>query len=201
MNTSYTMPSKTLAHAYKGTTTLLTNGMPPNKLNEYTNIEFIESRGKAFVPVRNALFGRTRMAKDRIHWMFSPNKDERVSSLLSWIQKVEYQLGSYGVSFRIDERRNLPEPLTPRFINSFKLENVVPFLPTQTSGWKSTLINLRLIGLLSMNCSIPWTVHFKSPSPFTILLYRLSSLFSFPRRVEIAWQCGDAKSTYRITLA
>jgi hypothetical protein len=104
VNTSYTMPSKTLAHAYKGTATLLTNGVPPNKLNEYTNIDFIESHGKALVPVGNALFGKTRMAKDRIHWMFSPNKDERVSSLLAWIQKVEYSLGSYGVSSRISDR-------------------------------------------------------------------------------------------------
>ncbi|KAF8219656.1 hypothetical protein L208DRAFT_1338710 [Tricholoma matsutake] len=98
------MPSKTLAHAYKETTVLLNNGVVPNKLNEYTNVQFVESRGAALAPVANALFGKTRMAKDRIHWMFSPNKDERVSSLLSWIQKVEYSLGSFGVHKFIQSR-------------------------------------------------------------------------------------------------
>jgi hypothetical protein len=97
--TSYPMPSKTFAHASRGSTTSIDNGPPSNKFNEHRNMRFIESSGKALAPVWNALFGKARMAKDRIHWMFSPNKDERVSSLLSWIQNVEYDLGTYGVSF------------------------------------------------------------------------------------------------------
>jgi len=39
------------------------------------------------------------MAKDRFHWMFPPDKDERVASLLKWIdiQSVSYGLGSFGL--------------------------------------------------------------------------------------------------------
>ncbi|KAF9076449.1 hypothetical protein BDP27DRAFT_1313346 [Rhodocollybia butyracea] len=96
-DTSYTMPSRTLAHAYSGTTTSLNTGIPRNKINEYTNVQFHDSQGAALEPYYRALFGRERKAKDRIHWMFPPNKDERVESLLTWIQTVSYSLGSYGL--------------------------------------------------------------------------------------------------------
>lgn len=95
---SYSMPSKTLAHAYKGTTTSINSGLPRNKMNDYTNVQFVESRGAAFEPVSRAFFGKERLARDRIHWTFDPNKDERVSSLLTWIQTMHYNIGAYGVS-------------------------------------------------------------------------------------------------------
>ncbi|KAJ6629253.1 hypothetical protein B0H10DRAFT_1777199 [Mycena sp. CBHHK59/15] len=91
------MPSKTLAHAYQGTTTSLFTGAPRNKVSESANVQFIDSKGAALKPVHQALFGKTRMAKDRIHWMFSPNKDERVASLLAWIEVMSYNLGAYGL--------------------------------------------------------------------------------------------------------
>ncbi|KAJ4478127.1 hypothetical protein J3R30DRAFT_3290343 [Lentinula aciculospora] len=91
------MPSKTLAYAYNGTTTSLNTGLPRNKMNEYTNVQFHESQGAALVPAKEALFGRARKAKDRIHWMFPPDKDERVESLLTWIRAVSYSLGTFGL--------------------------------------------------------------------------------------------------------
>ncbi|KAJ4472238.1 hypothetical protein J3R30DRAFT_3298455 [Lentinula aciculospora] len=91
------MPSKTLTHAYNGTTTSLNTGLPRNKINEYTNVQFHESQGAALVPAQEALFGRARKAKDRIHWMFPPDKDERVESLLTWIETVSDSLGTYGL--------------------------------------------------------------------------------------------------------
>ncbi|KAJ7276114.1 hypothetical protein B0H12DRAFT_1005091 [Mycena haematopus] len=91
------MPSRTLAHAYKGTTTSLFSGAPRNKVSEGANVQFIDSKGMALQPVQQALFGRTRKAKDRIHWMFPPNKDERVASLLAWIEVMSYNLGAYGL--------------------------------------------------------------------------------------------------------
>jgi hypothetical protein len=101
--TPYTMPSKTLAHAYKGTTTSLNNGVDRNKIKEYADVHFIESKGAALLPVQNALFGRKlRMAKDRIHWLFSPNKDPRVSTMLSWIQAMEHNMGAFGVRVYIN---------------------------------------------------------------------------------------------------
>ncbi|KAG7449446.1 uncharacterized protein BT62DRAFT_887804 [Guyanagaster necrorhizus] len=96
-NTSYSLPSKTLTHAYKGTTAALDYGIPHNKMNEYTNVKFIDSRGAALDAVKNALFGRMRKAKERIYWGFSPDIDERVSSVISWVQVVNYSLGSYGL--------------------------------------------------------------------------------------------------------
>ncbi|KAJ7228913.1 hypothetical protein GGX14DRAFT_346343 [Mycena pura] len=92
------MPSKTLAHAYQGTTTSLFTGTPRNKVSEGANVQFIDSRGAALATVQQALFGHaSRKAKDRIHWMFSPNKDERVASLLAWIEIMSNNLGAYGL--------------------------------------------------------------------------------------------------------
>ncbi|KAJ7667747.1 hypothetical protein DFH06DRAFT_227776 [Mycena polygramma] len=80
-----------------GTTTPLFTGVPRNKVSESANVQFVDSKGAALASVHQALFGKTRMAKDRIHWMFSPNKDERVSSLLAWIEIMSYNLGAYGL--------------------------------------------------------------------------------------------------------
>jgi hypothetical protein len=100
-NTTYSMPSKTMAHAAQGTTKPVSLGVPYNKINDYTDVNFIESKGEALRPVQNALFGKTRLAKDRIHWMFSPEKDDRVSTLLMWIQAMSYNLGAFGVKISL----------------------------------------------------------------------------------------------------
>lgn len=99
MGASYTMPSKTLAHAYQGTTnpTMLNSGLSRNGMQDYADIRFNESKGAALMSVQHAFYGQSRRAKDRIHWAFPPDKDERVASLLSWIQAVSYGLGSFGV--------------------------------------------------------------------------------------------------------
>ncbi|THV05485.1 hypothetical protein K435DRAFT_647184 [Dendrothele bispora CBS 962.96] len=91
------MPSKTLAHAYNGTSTSLHTSLPRNKLSEYTNIDFQDSGGAGLAPVEHALFGRARKAKDRLHWMFPSDKDGRVDSVINWIQTVSYDLATYGL--------------------------------------------------------------------------------------------------------
>ncbi|KAJ7781517.1 hypothetical protein B0H16DRAFT_1498669 [Mycena metata] len=96
-DSTYHIPSKTLAHAQAGTTTSLFTGAPRNKVSETANVNFIDSKGAALKPVHQALFGKSRLARDRIHWMFPPNKDERVSSLLAWIEIMSYNLGAYGL--------------------------------------------------------------------------------------------------------
>lgn len=95
----YSMTSRTLAHAYAGTP-LPENPVflpGPNPMTAYGDLRFIESKGQAIVPVQRAFFGRERKAINRIHWMFPPNKDERVASLLNWIEAMRYDLAMYGV--------------------------------------------------------------------------------------------------------
>lgn len=117
---TYHMPSKTLVHAMNGTHIKAHNGhVPSQKMEEYTNVKFLESNGAAFQQVQRAIFGRERKAKDRIHWMFSPHKDERVSSTLDWIQRMEYNLGSYGLHKFLQSRER-----GALFVNvTFRLEN------------------------------------------------------------------------------
>ncbi|KAL0070926.1 hypothetical protein AAF712_002147 [Marasmius tenuissimus] len=96
---SYSMPSKTFAHASHGMTIPLdTSRFTTNSiLSDYADVQIQESRMEALEPVHKALFGRDRRAKERIHWMFPPDKDERVVNLLTWIQNASHSLGTFGV--------------------------------------------------------------------------------------------------------
>lgn len=93
--------SKTLAYAYHGTAAALESGPSRNYMQDFADMHFVESEGAALIPVAGAFFGRSqRMAKERFHWMFPSDKDERVASLLAWIgdKRVSHGLGSLGVS-------------------------------------------------------------------------------------------------------
>ena len=70
---------------------------------DYADVRFVESKGAALEPVQRALYSNTRPAKNRFHWMFPPDKDERVESLLSWIQSVSYGLATFGVSTHFND--------------------------------------------------------------------------------------------------
>jgi hypothetical protein len=96
LSTFSNTPSKTLTYAYHGTAASMGNRPAHNNTQDFA--DFIESKGAAISPVSGAFFGRDRKAKERFHWMFPPDKDERVASLLAWIQSVSYGLGSFGVS-------------------------------------------------------------------------------------------------------
>ena len=80
-------------------------------MNNYISTEFVESHGRALKPVEQALFGKVRWAKDRIHWTFPPGKDERVSQLLSWMEKLSRQLGTFGVRASHAECENLTDSI------------------------------------------------------------------------------------------
>ena len=56
-----------------------------NTMHDFANIQFLESYGEALKPVGNALFGRDRKARERIHWQFPFDKDERVRHALEWL--------------------------------------------------------------------------------------------------------------------
>ncbi|KAF8204910.1 hypothetical protein BJ912DRAFT_840267, partial [Pholiota molesta] len=62
-----------------------------------SNVRFVESRGAAFAFVSNAFFGNSRFARERIHWMFPANKDERVANMLAWVQKMSFNLATFGL--------------------------------------------------------------------------------------------------------
>ncbi|KAI0248687.1 hypothetical protein BJV78DRAFT_1130981 [Lactifluus subvellereus] len=69
-----------------------------NTIQDYANMEFLESYGEAFEPVQNAFFGRERKARDRIHWQFPHDKDERVRRALEWLHDNEHGVGAFGLN-------------------------------------------------------------------------------------------------------
>ncbi|KZV65801.1 hypothetical protein PENSPDRAFT_586245 [Peniophora sp. CONT] len=48
------------------------------------------------------LFNRDRYAKDRLRWLFPPDKDKRVGSILHWIKDVEHGLGAFALDLYLD---------------------------------------------------------------------------------------------------
>ena len=87
------IPTKALAHAHAQ------QGIKTTLINDASNVRFAESKGAAFAHVANAFFGNARLARERIHWLFPPNKDKRVAEMLAWVQKMSFNLGTYGVSY------------------------------------------------------------------------------------------------------
>jgi hypothetical protein len=99
----YPMPSRTMAYA-NGTLKDPLEAFSPglsrkrNTIQDYADIELLESYGEALKPVENAFFGRDRKAGDRIHWQFPFDKDERVRQALEWLHDYAHGVGAFGVS-------------------------------------------------------------------------------------------------------
>jgi hypothetical protein len=101
--TSYPMTSRTFAYA---------NDHSPNQrdalepglsrmrtgIADFARMDFLQSNGEALRPAEMALFGRERKARERIHWQFPHDKDQRVRSVLVWIQDAAHGIGAFGVS-------------------------------------------------------------------------------------------------------
>ncbi|KAL4241869.1 hypothetical protein ABKN59_000447 [Abortiporus biennis] len=95
--------SKTMNFASGRMTSIFeTTQQPRNVTGE--NV-FVDSHGEALQYAERALYSKDRAAKDRIHWMFDPKKDERVSSLLDWIQVMSNGLASLGLQRFIETGR------------------------------------------------------------------------------------------------
>jgi hypothetical protein len=90
--------SKTLSYAYSGTTPTTESEPGRAAMQRITDFQFVESQGEALKSVQRAFYGKQRKATDRFHWLFSPEKDERVSSLLNWISSMSFGIASFGVS-------------------------------------------------------------------------------------------------------
>ncbi|KAF8559077.1 hypothetical protein OG21DRAFT_1480939 [Imleria badia] len=90
--------SKTLSYAYSGTTPSTESEPGRAAMQRITDFNFVESRGEALKSVERAFYGKQRKATERFHWLFPPEKDERVSSLLNWISSMSFGIASFGVS-------------------------------------------------------------------------------------------------------
>ena len=102
-NSPYPMPSRTMAYANETLQDPLEAFSPGlshkrNTMHDFANIELLESYGEALKPVENAFFGRDRKARDRIHWQFPFDKDERVRHALEWLHDYGHGVGAFGVS-------------------------------------------------------------------------------------------------------
>ncbi|VDB90174.1 unnamed protein product [Peniophora sp. CBMAI 1063] len=73
--------------------TLAHRGMDLYKAHKFKLTE----NGETLVALDLPLFNRGRMAKERLRWMFPPDKDKRVSVTLRWIKDVEHGLGAFAL--------------------------------------------------------------------------------------------------------
>jgi hypothetical protein len=103
-NSPYPMPSRTMAYANGTLEEDPLEAFSPglsrkrNTMHDFANIELLESYGEALKPVEHAFFGRDRKARDRIHWQFPFDKDERVRQALEWLHDYAHGVGAFGVS-------------------------------------------------------------------------------------------------------
>ena len=96
-----------------------------NTINEYTNLESLESYEEALKPVESAFWGRERKARDRIHWQFPHEKDERVRHALEWLYGHSRSVAIFGVSI------SLSPVIFFLLLNDFQLNK---FLQTRERG-------------------------------------------------------------------
>ncbi|KAG6378523.1 hypothetical protein JVT61DRAFT_12784 [Boletus reticuloceps] len=89
--------SKTLSYAYSGTTPSTESEPGRAAMERITDFQFVESRGEALESVQRAFYNKQRKAADRFHWLFPPDKDERVSSLVNWISSMSFGIASFGL--------------------------------------------------------------------------------------------------------
>lgn len=97
---SPSVTSKIMSATAGGKTTVFEHAPPRTGMGEMTTHE---SSGAALFPAHRALYGappQLRLARDRIHWMFNPEKDPRVSGLLRWVSAFQNGLATLGVSLR-----------------------------------------------------------------------------------------------------
>ncbi|KAI0265122.1 hypothetical protein BC834DRAFT_825262 [Gloeopeniophorella convolvens] len=97
------MPSRTMAYASGNAQDMLDAYSPGlarkrNTISDYANIQLLESYGEALKPAQNAFFGRQRKARDRIHWQFPHDKDDRVRQVLEWISENVRGIGAFGLN-------------------------------------------------------------------------------------------------------
>lgn len=77
---------------------------PPRRGVVETSV--VESHGEALKAATPALFNsRRRLARERIHWGFSPDKDARVASLLRYIDAKSAELATIGVAKFLETRQ------------------------------------------------------------------------------------------------
>lgn len=87
--------SRTFKHATASSASILDGGA---RNGPHTQVQILDSGGAALESADRALFGHERLANQRIHWMFSPYKDQRVASLMEWVQAMNHALATVGVS-------------------------------------------------------------------------------------------------------
>lgn len=93
-------PSRTLSNALGSPGGGIPFDTPPVDIDSH-NHNFIESQGAALSRAHRALYNQERTAKERLHWSFSPEKDERISSLLKWIEGMSDGVAALGVSHQM----------------------------------------------------------------------------------------------------
>ncbi|THH33626.1 hypothetical protein EUX98_g620 [Antrodiella citrinella] len=98
LNMDPRLASNTMNIATGRTTTL--------ELAPYREGEKIDSsNGEAIKPAQRAMYGRTRLARDRIHWGFAPMMDQRIIKYMNWIDVASNHLAALGLQYFLTYRK------------------------------------------------------------------------------------------------
>ncbi|KAG8929740.1 hypothetical protein FRC02_005129 [Tulasnella sp. 418] len=73
------------------------NSPGPPRPQPTHDVRIQETGGLALKPAHRAFYGRHRHATQRFYWTLPPEHDERVSSLLDWIETMSWGLANLGL--------------------------------------------------------------------------------------------------------
>jgi hypothetical protein len=119
-----------------------------NTFDSYAHVEPLEeSHGEAIEPVRSAFFGRDRKARDRIHWQFPFDKDERVLQALEWLHGHNRSVAVFGVSI----------PHSPMMSSLSTISQLTKFLQTRERG--ALFINASYDGISGTGPPVAWLTY------------------------------------------
>ncbi|KAF8665824.1 hypothetical protein AX16_000267 [Volvariella volvacea WC 439] len=94
----YSSSSRTYAYAINAQVLNqpATSGTIPTT-TEGLYLAFTDSNGSAIEQAKGAIFGRSRLARDRIYWTFDPQQDTRVFGLLKSLDMISHHIATYGL--------------------------------------------------------------------------------------------------------
>ncbi|KAF8450749.1 hypothetical protein L210DRAFT_3386196 [Boletus edulis BED1] len=163
-------------------------------MERITDFQFVESRGEALESVQRAFYSKQRKAADRFHWLFPPDKDERVSSLVKWISSMSFGIASFGLQKFLQTRergalivnaayRPVHSPSEPAFdwVTWNQIQRTMDRILQESVGYYNPAMHVIVFVLLP------------SPSGNSVAIWRRK--LSIPNNIRLAYQAQITQAT------
>ncbi|KAH7887984.1 hypothetical protein F5I97DRAFT_1806123 [Phlebopus sp. FC_14] len=179
--------SRTLSYAYSGTATSFGSSGGRNTMPQIADVHFLESQGEALRCVRRAFYNKSRRAEERFHWLFPPEKDERVRMLLNWIQSGSFSIASFGLQKFLQTRERGALIVNAGYIPTNSMsEPVVDWITWDQIQPTMDRVLQESVGYYNPAVHIVIFVFLPSPSGNSLAIWRRK--IPIPNSIRLAYQ-------------